>query len=181
MQEVLETQFDPWVGKILWRRAWQLTPVFLPGESHGQRRLAGYSPQGRKQSDTIEETQHASKHKEWQTIVHGPSWDCSQFLYSWNKREIYTFFFFIYFCQLEANYFTILQCFFPYIDMNQPWIYMCSPSKDCKRQTKCDDHMWFPKTNLFTLWKKIHVNPALDTYSISLEITESGKKYTIFL
>jgi len=36
--------FDPWVGKILWRRAWQLTPVFLPGESHGQRRLVGYSP-----------------------------------------------------------------------------------------------------------------------------------------
>ena len=29
--------FDPWVGKIPWRRKWQLTPVFLPGESHGQR------------------------------------------------------------------------------------------------------------------------------------------------
>ena len=36
--------FDPWVGKILWRRAWQPTPVFLPGESHGQKSLAGYSP-----------------------------------------------------------------------------------------------------------------------------------------
>ena len=35
--------FDPWVGKILWRRAWQPTPVFLPGESHGQRSLAGWS------------------------------------------------------------------------------------------------------------------------------------------
>ena len=32
-------------GKIPWRRAWQLTPVFLPRESHGQRSLAGYSPQ----------------------------------------------------------------------------------------------------------------------------------------
>ena len=31
----------PWVGKILWRRAWQPTPIFLPGESHGQRSLAG--------------------------------------------------------------------------------------------------------------------------------------------
>ena len=31
--------FDPWVGKILWRTAWQPTPVFLPGESHGQRSL----------------------------------------------------------------------------------------------------------------------------------------------
>ena len=35
---------DPWVGKVLWRRARQPTPVFLPGESHGQRSLADYSP-----------------------------------------------------------------------------------------------------------------------------------------
>ena len=45
--------FDPWVGKIPWRRAWQPTPVFLPGESHEQRNLAGYSPWGHKESDTI--------------------------------------------------------------------------------------------------------------------------------
>ena len=38
--------FDPWVGKIPWRRAWQPTPVFLAGESHGQRSLVGYSPWG---------------------------------------------------------------------------------------------------------------------------------------
>ena len=35
--------FHPWVGKIPWRRAWQPTPVFLPGEPHGQGSLAGYS------------------------------------------------------------------------------------------------------------------------------------------
>ena len=40
--------FDPWVGKIPWRREWQLTLVFLPGECHGQRSLAGYSLQGQK-------------------------------------------------------------------------------------------------------------------------------------
>ena len=34
--------FDLWVGKIAWRRKWQPTPVFLPGESHGQRSLVGY-------------------------------------------------------------------------------------------------------------------------------------------
>ena len=39
---------DPWVGKIPQRRAWQLIPVFLPGESHGWGSMAGYSPQGRK-------------------------------------------------------------------------------------------------------------------------------------
>ena len=48
--------FDPWVRKISWRRAWQPTPVFLPGESHGQRRLAGYSPWGHKESDRTEVT-----------------------------------------------------------------------------------------------------------------------------
>jgi len=35
MWELQEMGFDPWVGKIPWRRAWQFTPVFLPGESHG--------------------------------------------------------------------------------------------------------------------------------------------------
>ena len=39
-------RFDPWVGKIPWRRAWQPTPGFLPGEFHGRRNLAGYRPQG---------------------------------------------------------------------------------------------------------------------------------------
>ena len=38
--------FDPWVGKIPWRGKWQPTPVFLPGESQGQRSLEGYSPWG---------------------------------------------------------------------------------------------------------------------------------------
>ena len=48
--------FNPWVGKILWRRKWQPTPVFLPGESHGQRSLVGYSPWGCKESDRTEVT-----------------------------------------------------------------------------------------------------------------------------
>ena len=46
-----ETRFDPWVGKIPWRRAWQPTPVFLPEESHRQRSLVGYRPQGCKELD----------------------------------------------------------------------------------------------------------------------------------
>ena len=44
--------FDPWVGKILWRRKWQPTPIFFPEKSLGQRSLAGYSPYGCKESDT---------------------------------------------------------------------------------------------------------------------------------
>ena len=50
------SRFNPWVGKIPWRRAWQPTPVFLSGESRGQRSLVGYSPQGHKESDTTEAT-----------------------------------------------------------------------------------------------------------------------------
>ena len=56
-------RFNPWVGKIPWRRAQHPTPVFLPGESHGQRSLAGYSPKGCTESDTAEVTwAHACTH-----------------------------------------------------------------------------------------------------------------------
>ena len=48
--------FNAWVGKIPWRRAWQPTPVFLPGEYHGQGRLVGYSPWGNKKLDKTEAT-----------------------------------------------------------------------------------------------------------------------------
>ena len=59
MQETQETLLqslgpeDPW-------RARQPTPVFLPGESHGQRSLAGYGPKGHKELDTVEATDHSS-------------------------------------------------------------------------------------------------------------------------
>ena len=46
---------NPWIGKILWRRTWQPTPVFLLGEFHGQSSLEGYSPRGHKESDTTEQ------------------------------------------------------------------------------------------------------------------------------
>ena len=52
-------KFNPWVRKIPWRRVWQPTPVFLPGESHGQRSLVGYSPWGHKVSDRTEATECA--------------------------------------------------------------------------------------------------------------------------
>ena len=61
--------FDPWVGKIPWRRKWQATPVFLPGKPHGQSSLVGYSPWGCKESDRAELT----KQQKQQTAVKG-SW-----------------------------------------------------------------------------------------------------------
>ena len=54
--------FDPWVGKIPWRRKWQPTPVLLPGESHGGRSMVGYSPWGHKESDTTEWLHFTSLH-----------------------------------------------------------------------------------------------------------------------
>ena len=39
-------KFDPWIRKVLWKKKWKLTPIFLPWKSHGQRSLAGYSPWG---------------------------------------------------------------------------------------------------------------------------------------
>ena len=48
------TGFNPWVRKIPWRRKWQSTLVFLPGEFHGQRSLMGYTPQGHKELNTTE-------------------------------------------------------------------------------------------------------------------------------
>ena len=60
--EVLILRFNPWVGKVPWRREWQPTPVFLPGKSHGQRSLAGCRPLGRKESDTTERLTHTHTH-----------------------------------------------------------------------------------------------------------------------
>ena len=50
--------FNLWVGETPWGRAWQLTPVFLPGESHGKRNLVGYSPWGCKESEMTEWLTH---------------------------------------------------------------------------------------------------------------------------
>ena len=60
--------FDPWIRKIPRRREWLPTPVFLTGISHGQRSLVGYSPWGRKDSDTTEQLTHTHTHTQ---MLHG--------------------------------------------------------------------------------------------------------------
>ena len=64
--------FDPWDGKIPWRRAWQPTPAFLPGESHRQRSPVGYSPYSHTEWDTTEATlqQHYLSRKWWTAEFH---------------------------------------------------------------------------------------------------------------
>ena len=62
--------FNPWVGKISWRREWLPTPVFLPGESYGERSLVGYSPWGHKELDTTEQlTLSLSLFKDWSNYI----------------------------------------------------------------------------------------------------------------
>ena len=62
MQKPQETWVRSPGWKIPWRRVWHPTPVFLPGESHEQRNLVGYSPQGHKESATTTATQHSCTH-----------------------------------------------------------------------------------------------------------------------
>ena len=70
LSAVQETQFDPWSRKLTWRKAWQPTAVLLPGESHGQRSLEGYSPWGHTESDTTEVAkQQQQGHLGWEAGV----------------------------------------------------------------------------------------------------------------
>ena len=56
----------------LWRREWQPTPVFLPGEFHGQRKLAGYSPCGHKELDTAERLTHTHAYIQMRLLKNSP-------------------------------------------------------------------------------------------------------------
>ena len=104
-------RFDPWVRKIPWRRKWQPTPIFLPGESYEGRSLVGYSPWGHKQLDTTEHFHfHCQCHSiiltgnpmdgvAWWATVHGvakesdttlwlsknSSWQCYPITYTWRS------------------------------------------------------------------------------------------------
>ena len=66
---------DPWVGEIPWRRQWQPTLIFLPGESHEQRSLVGYSPWGHKELDTTEHT-HLAPYSQWLQLSLFIVWRC---------------------------------------------------------------------------------------------------------
>ena len=76
---------DPWVGKIPWRRRQQLTAVFLPGKSHGEGSLVGYSPRGHKESGTTRRLTltyllvflAGESHGEWSLVGYSP----------WGRRD----------------------------------------------------------------------------------------------
>ena len=71
----------PWIVNTPWRRERPPTPVFLPGESHGQKSLAGYSPWGHKESDMPEEPSMRVTHTHTHTHTHTQHSDCIHTLY----------------------------------------------------------------------------------------------------
>ena len=64
-----DPEFNPWIGKISWRRKWQPTPVFLPAKSHGWRNLVGSCPWGRKELAMTEQL-HFTSHKDHHKSLH---------------------------------------------------------------------------------------------------------------
>ena len=79
-------RFDRWVRKIPWRREWQPTPVFFPGEFQGQRRLVGYCPWGLKESDMTERL--TRRNGIWSNPVYGSeaSQVCIDLIYAKKKK-----------------------------------------------------------------------------------------------
>ena len=61
--------FNPWVGKIPWKRKWQPTSVLLPGELHGKSGLAGSCPWGHKGSDTTDQLTHTQTYKDHKNSI----------------------------------------------------------------------------------------------------------------
>ena len=88
VKNLQETLFNCWVGKIPWRRKRQLTPVFLPGESHGPRGLACYRPWSHKELDT---TEHTHTHSHTLTHTHTHTLKSAKYLMLthvfWEERE----------------------------------------------------------------------------------------------
>ena len=81
--------FDPWVRKISWKKAWQPTPVFLPGKSHGQRSLAGYSPWVPKELDTTERVHSCCKYFMQHVVLYcrSSSWQMREWISGWRLHS----------------------------------------------------------------------------------------------
>ena len=81
-------RFDPWVWKIPWNRKWHPTPVFLPGKSHGQRSLVGYSSWGHKESDKTEQLSTILHRNEMVSKLGSEDISMNKFLHSkWSEKS----------------------------------------------------------------------------------------------
>ena len=125
-------RFDPWVGKIPWRRKRQPTPVFMPGKSHGPSSLVSYSPWGRKESDTTEQLHFTSLHhfrsSQIYTFWHPRTFWLKKPEVRWGGRN-----------QNEESYLVRLV---PNIPLGHPLaVHPCC--QRCNREAKCTSHISF--------------------------------------
>ena len=105
--------FNPWVGKISWRRAQQPTPVFLPGESHRQRSLAGYSPWGRKSRTRLSALSHPRDPATYTTKTKHPPMTLAPLFQSLPGGNSGT-------CPQRSQTTYIRFCYVPYITLSCP-------------------------------------------------------------
>ena len=108
----------PGLSTFPWRRKWQPTPIFLPGESQGQRNLAGYHPWGHKESDMTEWGQYSSQHtvlgcKGIQHMLHSSALQgllkTLEFLWALLKLQNRKSYFIIQFLPFSFSFFFVLQ------------------------------------------------------------------------
>ena len=102
---------ETWMGKIPWRKECLTTPVFLPGESHGQKRLVGYSPWGHKKSDMTEQLTHTHAHTHAHAHTHIVDLQCCvnscctakwlSYTHTHTHTHIYILYYIIFHCGLS--------------------------------------------------------------------------------
>ena len=82
--------FDPWIGKISWRKKWQPIPIALPGKFHGQQSRVGYSPQGCKEVDMTEwlsmNRNRGTSSTWWRTSIKNPQLTSYLVARNWKER-----------------------------------------------------------------------------------------------
>ena len=126
------------IGKIPWRRKWQLTPLFLPGESHGLRRLVGYHPCGSKESHTTDQL----------SIQVGSLLYFQQYLFSLVLLPTYIFFFFFFCPHCEAYGILVPQ---PEIEPAPPAVEVWSLNHCTSREVPLRTHFCSVNDLIFSL------------------------------
>ena len=146
--EIWRLSLNPWIEKILWRRKWQSTPVFLPGEFHGQGILVGYSPWSCKVLDTTEQLTHMSLYHVFICIFLSVSidylfisslinWLFNSILFSFHVFAFCIFFFSLEFISNFIAFWLEKMLDMMSIFLNLPRLIMCSNMSSILKKVPC--------------------------------------------
>ena len=146
--EIWRLSLNPWIEKILWRRKWQSTPVFLPGEFHGQGILVGYSPWSCKVLDTTEQLTHMSLYHVFICIFLSVSFDYifisslinwlfNSILFSFHVFAFCRFFFSLEFISNFVAFWLEKMLDMMSIFLNLPRLIMCSNMSSILKKVPC--------------------------------------------